>query len=125
MNTHELHLKKLIEALKLLLATESQRSALFESFVDVEFEVLDTYRNAFLLIPELIESSYLSFSQIADLIRINNLVSIAISKIDSVETSEISDFNSNHYASIASLTEKVLESFGEKKTAFTLDPRYI
>ena len=78
MGNFDLHYKKIIESVKLLSISNSEDvlSDFFQAFEDIPFEIMDTYLNAFLLSPELIENEYFSFANVANLIRLNNLISI-------------------------------------------------
>jgi len=72
----ELYYKRIIESLKLIsIANDENRiKSYFPDFVDLPFEIVDTYHNAFLLIPQLIENNLIPNDIIANLIRLEFLV---------------------------------------------------
>lgn len=61
MNNKNLHFRKIAQSLRLLVAPAPVQAAIFEPFVDVSFEVLDTYKNALLLTPNLVEHGMFSY----------------------------------------------------------------
>lgn len=70
----EVTYKKLIESLKLLSMPYDEQKTYFPSFVDLPFELSDTYHNAFLLLPQLIEGYMFSYKTIANLLRLENML---------------------------------------------------
>jgi hypothetical protein len=71
--------KKIIESLKLLsLPFEEQKKCLPE-FVDVPFEIIDTFDNSILLMPNLIELGTIENKVIANLLRLQNLINFTLS----------------------------------------------
>lgn len=113
MNNKLLHFRKIVQSLRLLVAPVPVQAAIFEPFVDVPFEVLDTYRNAFLLTPNLIEQGMFSYSQIANLIRLNNSVSFLLAEISSDECDECSASVVTLRETVRRLAEELLDSLGE------------
>ena len=67
MNPEEQY-ETLIESLKLLAATYETQVSVLPDFVDLVFEVVDTYENAFFLLPTIIRNDFLSKENIASLI---------------------------------------------------------
>lgn len=113
MNKKLLHFRKIVQSLRLLVAPAPVQAAIFEPFVDVPFEVLDTYRNAFLLTPNLIEQGMFGYPQIANLIRLNNSVSFLLAEISSDECDECSASVVTLRETVRRLAEELLDSLGE------------
>jgi len=72
--------RKTLESLKLLAMPFDIQKKCFEDFVDAPFEVLDTFDNAFLQLPELIEDGRFSNLEIASILRLCNLINFTASK---------------------------------------------
>lgn len=65
---------KLEESVKLLSLPFSEQKKRFPEFVDIPFEILDSFENQFMVLPDLVESGCLSHQGIANLIRLHNLI---------------------------------------------------
>jgi hypothetical protein len=113
MDKEDLHFKKIAESLRLLVASSSTVSELFEPFVDVPFEVLDTYRNAFVLTPRLVEQGVFTYPQIADLIRLEMFVSQLLRIIDADESEGFGASVARLSASVRHLAERLLDALDE------------
>jgi hypothetical protein len=70
--------QQIIESLKLLAIPYRDQCTLFPDFADKPFEVIDTYENAFLLLPPLIEIDAFPNYTIAGLVRIHNAINLAL-----------------------------------------------
>lgn len=66
--------KSLVESLKLLACSYDEQKSSLPDFVDVQDDVLNTFYESFLLLPPLIEGSYISMRAIAAIIRLNNWI---------------------------------------------------
>lgn len=113
MNKEDLHFKKIAESLRLLVSPRSTVSALFEPFVDVPFEVLDAYRNAFVLTPRLVEQGVFTHPLIADLIRLEIFVSQLLRIIDADESEGFGASVARLSESIRHLAERLLDALDE------------
>lgn len=85
----DLFYRRTLESLKLLALPFSEQKKCFKDFVDAPFEVLDTYHNAFLQLPKLIETNRFSNVQIAALIRLYNKMNFTASNPDLKDLDEI------------------------------------
>lgn len=74
MNDLNIQYKRLVESLKLLSSSYSQQKNYFPDFVDLPFELSDTYHNNFLLLPRLIQNSFFTYEIIANLMRLENML---------------------------------------------------
>lgn len=70
--------KKIIESLKLLSLPFDEQEKCFPEFVDVPFEVIDTFENAILQLPILIEFGCFDNKIIASLLRLQNLINLIL-----------------------------------------------
>lgn len=113
MKKEDLHFKKITESLRLLVAPNATVSALFEPFADIPFEVLDTYRNAFILTPRLVEQGVFSYPQIADLIRLEIFVSQLLRIIDADESEGFGASVARLSESVRHLAERLLDTLDE------------
>ena len=89
-----IQLKKIVASLKLLSLPYEEQVKYFPDFVDVPFEVLDTFYNAFLLLPQQIEDGEFNYAVIANLLRLNNMIN-AISCNSDLQNLEEEQFNSS------------------------------
>jgi hypothetical protein len=69
MNTNY-HYKILVDSLKLLALPYAEQKKMFPNFVYCPLEIVDTFSDAFLLLPMIIEANLLSNIAIAHLVRI-------------------------------------------------------
>jgi hypothetical protein len=113
MNDENLHFRKLVESLKLLVLPAEKQAELFEPYVDFSFEVFDSYQNAFLLMPPLIEQGRFSFVQVANMIRLSNFIHIIFSADGDGEIHSLNRSNDVLRATVRSLASELLDSFGE------------
>lgn len=113
MSDENLHFRKLVESLRLLVLPAEKQVEVFEPYVDFSFEVFDSYQNAFLLMPPLIEQGRFSFMQIANMIRLSNFIYILCSADDNDEIYSPNSSNDVLRATVRSLASELLDSFGE------------
>jgi hypothetical protein len=68
-----------IDSIKLLAMPYERQVTMFPNFVDIPFEIIDTFNEAFLLLPDLIEKEYFTNKGIASIIRIFNWIQLTSS----------------------------------------------
>lgn len=113
MENLELYDKKLVESLKLLALPYMQQKQCFENFVDVPFEVLDTFDNAFFLLPGLIEANKYTNVQIAAIIRLHNLINFTSSNLELKDLDEDQFSSNKEWNKIRELSKEILCLMGE------------
>jgi hypothetical protein len=109
----DINYKKISESIKLLTLPCKEQKNYFPEFVDYSFEIVDSYHNAFLLLPELIENNYFSYLSIASLIRLNNFIDFAISNSAFYELDEEQLEKNDQWLNIQRLARESLERMGE------------
>lgn len=107
------HKKKLTESLKLLSLTFEEQSQCFQDFVDVPFEVIDDYGNAFLLLPPLIEADFFNYATIANLVRLHNLINFTANRPEFKDLEEDQFANSEEWNIVRRLSRETLQLMGE------------
>jgi hypothetical protein len=105
--------KKITESLRLISLPFEDQVQCFPKFVEVPFEVIDTFENAFLLLPSLIESEIINYKIIANLLRLYNLVNITSSnpKFSDLDDEQFS--KSDEWNRVRELSKKTLQLMGE------------
>lgn len=114
--------KKLIASLNLISLNFNEQRAYFPKFVDVPFEILDTFEKAFMLLPELLELNLITYKPIPDLLRLHNLVNLEL-RNNNFETLEAEKLcNSREWNKIRELSKEILnfmdEPFGKPDKNF-------
>ncbi len=113
--------RKVIESLRLLSLDYRDQISIFPSFVNAPFEVLDTFFNAFLLLPNLIESQQFCYEGIANLLRIRFLANMIIN-LENFDTITDAEFEvMEDWKLINSLAKETLYFFGEEVIEPNLD----
>lgn len=113
MKTSNNQYRKVIESLKLLSLAFQEQKQCFPEFVDVPFEVLDTFNNAFLLLPNLIEDEQFSNHEISILIRLHNLINFTASN-PVLKDLEEEQFSTNaEWNKLRELSKEALRLIGE------------
>ena len=109
MEDTERYYKKLIEALKLISISFEEQKKYFPDFVDVPFEVLDTFENAFYLLPEILETNKINYNVIPNILRIHNLIYLGIfdADFDSLSYEEL--YNSSEWNRMIVLSKDILK----------------
>ena len=106
---------KLIESLSVLSLSYSDQKIRFPSFVDVPFEILDDFDNAFLSLPALIENGKFTKQEIAYIVRLHNLINITASN-PLLKNLEPEQFDaSQEWNMIRDLAKKTLELINRNK----------
>jgi hypothetical protein len=105
--------KSLVESLKLLASSYDDQKNYLPDFVDVKDEVIATFGDAFLLVPQLVEQDFLSKNAIASVVRCFNWMELA------TRDENISDLESfkNHenWQKVRELAAKALDDMNEEK----------
>lgn len=109
--------KKVIESLKLLAASLEQQKDYLPEFADVPDDVTSSLENAFLLLPQLIDSGKFSNASIASFLRLYNKVQWCLRNID------LDDFANEEWNKVRGLAKETLQLIGE--SVEKPDPRYI
>lgn len=94
--------KTFVESIKMLSLSKKKQQHQFPSFVDTEIELISTFEDAFVLIPELIENNLLGNETIANVIRCYILMKISM---DNETGNSISE---NDWGKIRSLAREIL-----------------
>lgn len=105
--------KKLTESLKLLSLTFKEQSLCLPDFVDVPFEVIDSYGNAFLLLPQIIEAGLINYPVIANLLRLHNLINFTANRPEFKDLEEAQFANSEEWNLVRALSRETLELMEE------------
>lgn len=109
----ERYYKKVIESLRLLSLNFNEQKEYFPEFVDIPFEILDTFEHAFLLVPQLLESNKISYDVVPDLLRLHLLISSKIENLDfdNLEVEKLC--NSDEWNTIRELSTEIIKQMGE------------
>ncbi len=108
----------LIQALKTLAIADNKDNIipLFPEYVDLPFEVIDNYHNAFLLTPQLIENNFFpTQSIIANLIRIEILSSLILNNPDFESFNIEKLLENNIWHIVVEIANEVLNQLGISK----------
>lgn len=106
--------KKIVESLKLLALPFEDQKKCFPEFVDVPFEVLDTFDKVFYILPDIVENQKLKFNSIANLIRLKNLIDFTSSnpKLRDLDVEQFS--KSEEWEKIRSFAKEIISELGEE-----------
>lgn len=115
--------KKLTESLKLLSLPYSEQAKFIPDFADIPFEVIDTFENAFLFLPELIENKQLSVSGLACLLRLHNMINLISSDPRLKDFTETEFESAKEWAMVRELARTCLTTIGEPIA--DPDPEYL
>lgn len=109
----ERYYKKVTEALKLLSLNFDEQKEYFPDFVDIPFEILDTFENAFLLLPQLLESNKIEYTVVPNLLRLHNFISWEL-KNPEFENLEVEKLCSSvDWNRIRDLSKEILKIMGD------------
>ena len=92
----------LVESLKLLAASFEEQRNLLSDFADITDDVISSFENAFLLLPEIIESGKLDNISISYILRTFNWMSWSIRNAD------LDDFSSKEWDKVRNLAREAL-----------------
>lgn len=113
MNYMNLNYKKLIESLKLLSITYLEQKSFFPDFVDLPFELSDTYHNVFILLPELIEEKLFTYEVISNLMRLEIMLNRIMNDPSYDNLNEQKFLENKEWSNVRSLAKKILNQNGE------------
>lgn len=82
---YERYYNTIVDSIKFLALPASGQKELLPSYVDVPFEVLDSFENAFLLLPQLVERSFFSNTALASILRLHTMVRMAGSHLEEID----------------------------------------
>lgn len=106
--------KSLVESLRLLASSYENQVNYLPDFANIQDEVVATFGDAFLLLPQLIESNLLSMKAIASIVRCHNWMDIAVR--DESISSDLESFKSHEsWQKVRSLAATALEMMKEEK----------
>lgn len=123
MKETNLHYERTVASLNLLSLPYPDQKSYFETFVDVPFEVLDTYHNVMLQLPKLIEENKLSNLAIASLLRLSNLINFFSSNPELKNLEEQQFSEAPEWNKIREMARQTLEIMNEPIT--DPDKKYI
>lgn len=105
--------KSLVESLRLLASSYENQLDYLPDFVNIQDEVVATFGDAFLLLPQLIEGNFLSMKAIASIVRCFNWMDMTV-RNDSV--SDLESFKSHEtWQKVRSFADMALEDMEEEK----------
>ena len=107
------HYKNITESLKLLSLSFEEQVKYFPHFVDVPFEVIDTFGNAVLLLPGVIESGKLGKKAIASILRLRNVINITLSNPDFKDLDDEQFKVSDEWDKVREMAKDTLQLMGE------------
>jgi hypothetical protein len=87
----DIQYKALVENLKVLTLSLNEQKALLPEFVGVQDEVINSFFEAFLLLPQLIENGYLSLKSVAAILRLYNKIETSSPDIRDEDLEKIRD----------------------------------
>ena len=105
--------KSLVESLLLLASSYEQQQSYLPDFVIVQDEVVGTFYDAFLLLPEIIEAGLLEKSSIASILRCFNWIDVAIRNEDTSNTESFKSHDIWH--KVRHLADQALIDMKESK----------
>lgn len=109
----ERYYKKITESLKLLSLNFNEQRKYFPDFVDVPFEILDAFENAFILLPQLLESNRITYDVVPNLLRLHSLINLEL-KNPEFENLEVEKMcNSEDWNKIRDMSKEIIRLMGE------------
>lgn len=109
----ERYYKKITESLKLLSLNFNEQKEYFPDFVDIPFEILDTFENAFILLPQLLESNKITYNVVPNLLRLHSLINLEL-KSPEFENLEVEKLcNSESWNRIRDMSKEIIKLMGE------------
>ncbi len=99
----------LISSLRLLSLSYKEQKKYFPDFVDVPFEILDSYCHAFLLIPVLVENEMFSYKQISMMLSLNFKINSLLQSPFYLDAKTDQDIiNLSDWKTIADISKEIL-----------------
>lgn len=115
--------KKITESLKLLSLSFEEQLKCFPEFVEVPFEVIDTFDNAVLQLPSLIETGKLDKTVIASILRLQNMINFTSSNPNFKDLDDEQFKLSDEWNKVREMARDTLQIMGE--SLGKPDPNYI
>lgn len=115
--------RKIAESLKLLSLPYDEQVQCLPDFVDAPFEVLDTFYNAFLLMPSLIEDEIFTYQAIAEILRLHNLIEMTARNPDLSDLDEVQFSTFEEWNKIREMASEIVLMLGENQGK--PDPKFI
>lgn len=109
----ERYYKKITESLKLLSLNFNEQRKYFPDFVDIPFEILDTFENAFILLPQLLESNKIACNVIPNLLRLHSLINLELNNPEFEKLEGEKLCNSEDWNRIRDISKETIELMGE------------
>lgn len=103
----------IVESLKLLALDYPDQEKHFPSFVDVPFEILDTFEKAFVLLPQVLEADRVACKVVPSLLRIHNLIAGELCHPDFSTLEAVELCNSTKWDTIRKIAKECLNLMGE------------
>ena len=105
--------KKIIECLKLLSLSFEEQKTYFPEFVEVPFEIIDTFDNAVLQLPNLVEIGRLDNKAIASLLRLQNMMNFTSSNPKFKDLEDEQFRMSDEWNKVREMARDTLQIMGE------------
>ena len=109
----ERYYKNIVTSLELLSLKFEEQQKEFPEFVDVPFEVLDTFHNALLHLPKLIEENRFENHVIASLLRLQNIINFTASNPKFKDLEEEQFKVSDEWNKVRRMAKETLQIMGE------------
>jgi hypothetical protein len=93
--------------LKLLASTLEEQKSYLPDFADIPDDVTSSFENAFILLPELVESNKLTNESIASILRLNNKFQWCLRNLD------LDDFSNVEWNNVREMARDTLQIMGE------------
>lgn len=110
----ERYVEAFVAALKYLALEYAEQVEYQPNFVDVPFEILDTYEKAFVLLPQIIDANKVECKAISNLLRIHNLIGGQLAHPEFDTRDEIELCNSREWNLIRGLAKESLSQMGQQ-----------
>lgn len=104
---HQNQYKTIVETLKILAASLENQKKYLPEFADVQEDVISSFENAFLLLPQLIENGRFSNNSIASLLRLYNKAQWCLRNISE------DDFSNEEWNKVREMAKVTLSFMGE------------
>lgn len=109
----ERYYKKITESLKLLSLNFNEQRKYFPDFVDVPFEILDAFENAFILLPQLLESNRITYDVVPNLLRLHSLINLELKNPEFENLKVEKMCNSEDWNKIRDMSKEIIRLMGE------------
>ena len=105
--------QKIVESLKLLSLPFDEQIQFFPEYVDVPFEIFDTFEKSFMLLPQVLESDKITYQAVPNLLRLHNFINMELRNpdFDILEAEKLC--NSREWNIIRELSKEILELMNE------------